>query len=247
MTCRRISILILMMGFLTLRHAAAQLPANPWATVPEGAVVSEKSASIKQSENMADAAVGHITAPGEVNPYYIPSPKYAPLNADATAPVYRPAIDSQGNSSWRSSQGARALGNQSGGYALPRSNYNLNSADGWRGSGKYGNQAYTGAVTTYGRAYGQEMLAPEVNNNNMNVMIQRLRDLGYNIPASYDNKFNNFLSDYTNDLQRAYSGLGRQNNPVDTVFNGILDGFEHFTGLDVGNLMFNSINLIQRD
>ncbi len=118
---------------------------------------------------------------------------------------------------------------------------------GWRGTGRFSQLGYTGEVTTYGKAQGQEMLAPEVNNHNMNVMIQHLRQLGYSIPASYDDGFNNFLQDYTSELRNAYSGLGRQNNPFDTMFNGMIDAFENFTGLDVSNIMFNSIDLIQQD
>lgn len=118
---------------------------------------------------------------------------------------------------------------------------------GWRGTGRFSQLGYTGEVTTYDKAQGQEMLAPEVNNHNMNAMIQHLRQLGYSIPSSYDDGFSNFLQDYTSELRNAYSGLGRQNNPFDTMFNSIIDAFENFTGLDVGNLMFNSIDLIQQD
>lgn len=118
---------------------------------------------------------------------------------------------------------------------------------GWRGTGRFSQLGYTGEVTTYDKAQGQEMLAPEVNNHNMNIMIQHLRRLGYSIPASYDDGFSNFLQDYTTELRSAYSGLGQQNNPFDTMFNSMIDAFEHFTGLDVGNLMFNSIDLIQQD
>lgn len=128
--------------------------------------------------------------------------------------------------------------------SAPNSNQTDSS---WRGSAQHSKLEYTGEVTTYGKAQGQEMLAPEVNNHNMNVMIQHLRNLGYKIPESYDNKFTNFLQEYTQNLQTAYAGLGRQNNPIDSMFNGILDSLEHFTGLDAGNLMFNSINLIQKD
>ena len=90
-------------------------------------------------------------------------------------------------------------------------------------------------------------LAPEVNNHNMNVMLQHLRDLGYKIPDSYDNKFQNFLQDYSRDLRQAYDGLGHQNNPFDTMFSGFIDVVEDQSGLDMDNLLFNSIDLISRD
>ena len=91
------------------------------------------------------------------------------------------------------------------------------------------------------------MLAPEVNNHNMNVMLKHLRDLGYKIPDSYDNKFQNFLQDYSRDLRQAYDGLGHQNNPFDTMFSGFIDVVEDQSGLDMDNLLFNSIDLMSRD
>ena len=64
----------------------------------------------------------------------------------------------------------------------------------WRGSGQHGKLNYIGEATTYGTAMGQEMIAPEVNRHNMLVMTQHLRDLGYDIPADYDEKIKNLLS-----------------------------------------------------
>lgn len=235
------------MSLVMFKSAMAQLPANPW-NVQNGSSESESSAqSTTSSEAVSVGAdVGHVTA-GSENRTYIPSIKYNPVNADATDPVYTPAM-SKGDVSMDSSSGKYALPHSTNSYAIPRSAPTTsNSANNWRGSGQFSKLGYKGEVTTYDKAYGQEMLAPEVNNQNMNIMVQHLRSLGYNIPASYDNKFSNFLQDYSADLRTAYSGLGQQNNPVDSMFNGIIDAFEHFTGLDTGNLLFNSISLIQRD
>ena len=99
-------------------------------------------------------------------------------------------------------------------------------------------------MTTYGTAYGQEMLAPEVNTHNMNMMVQHLRNLGYKIPASYDNKFVNFTKEYAQDLRTAYDGLGKQGNPFDTMFSGFLDVVEDQSGLDMENILFNSFDLM---
>ena len=90
-------------------------------------------------------------------------------------------------------------------------------------------------------------MAPEVNNHNMNIMLKHLRDLGYKIPSSYDNKFQDFLQNYSQDLHDAYNGLGHQNNPFDTMFSGFLDVVEDQSGLDMENLLFNSIDLINQD
>jgi hypothetical protein len=78
-------------------------------------------------------------------------------------------------------------------------------------------------------------------------MLDHLRNLGYKIPESYNNKYSTFLSDYKEELRNAYSSLGRQNNPLDTMFSGILDVFEEGTGLDFENLLFNSFDLMSRE
>lgn len=227
-------------SLLGVSAAFAQLPANPWDTTEFDAAVSAS----------ANSGVGHVSRSDDTR-VNIPSVKYKAINADASAPIYRPAIDSSGNAktgvtiksvNTLSTTTARnvtpAVSNDVQGY---------NNSDSWRGSGRFGQLGYTGNVTTYGTAYGQEMLAPEVNNHNMNVMLQHLRDLGYKIPDSYDNKFKNFTADYAKDLREAYDGLGHQNNPFDTMFSGFLDVVEDQSGLDMDNILFNSIDLINRD
>jgi len=241
----------LLLGAISLtisNEAAAQLPANPWAVQPE----VKAQARTSTTQGTAGADVGHISAPTSER-VYIPSIKYAPINAEAEAPTYKPAVSVGAKSN---SSGAYALGRASNSsYAVPQAVSDTRSTSSasnqvggnWRGSGQFGKLGYTGQVTTYDKAQGQEMIAPEVNNTNMNIMVQHLRDLGYRIPSSYDNKFSNFLEDYSSDLHTAYGRLGHMNNPVDKMFTGILDALEGFTGLDAGNLMFNSIDLIKRD
>lgn len=199
------------LSFAFYSQSFAQLPANPWGTTDDNTMVETNQTS----------GVAHIEADSKTAPVSI---KYKAINADSTAPVYKPAVAASSSPSARATNG-----------------------DSWRGSGKFGNLNYTGSVTTYGTAYGQEMLAPEVNSHNMKVMIQHLRDLGYKIPESYDNKFQNMLSDYAVDLRSAYDGLGHQNNPFDTMFSGILDFVEEESELDMENLLFNSIDLISQN
>ena len=240
--------------------AIAQLPANPWDTAEFDAAVEANavadvvaaSATTSTTQETAGADVGHITASDDR--VYIPSIKYKAINADATDPVYVPAIDSSGNAKTGvkvKSIHSIAQDNNATAKAVATtadtSKTSAKAGGSWRGSGNFGNLDYTGDVTTYGTAYGQEMLAPEVNNHNMKVMLQHLRNLGYKIPESYDNKFQNFTQDYANDLRKAYSGLGHQNNPFDTMFSGILDVVEDQSGLDMENLLFNSFDLMSRD
>lgn len=117
----------------------------------------------------------------------------------------------------------------------------------WRGSGQHGRLNYVGEATTYGTAMGQEMIAPEVNRHNMLVMTQHLRDLGYKIPEGYDQKIKDMPKAYGRELRDAYNGLGHQNNPFDTMFSGFLDMVEDGTGLDMENILFNSLDILGTD
>ena len=117
----------------------------------------------------------------------------------------------------------------------------------WRGSAQHGKLDYTGEATTWGTAYGQEMIAPEVNRHNMVVMTQHFRDLGYKIPESYDEKIMNMPQAYGKILREAYDDIGHGSSPMDTIFAGMMDAFEDGTGLDLENLLFNSIDLLSTD
>lgn len=234
---KNIYILSGVIGLLIATPVSAQLPANPWAVQPQ--VTAE--ATTASTSTSAGADIGHIKAAPSQRAY-IPSIKYNPPTENNTsAQPYSSASFAVNRSA------------SSNSYAVPRSNSayalqpnNSSNSGNWRGSGQFGKLGYTGEVTTYGHAQGQQMLAPEVNNQNMNIMVQHLRNLGYKIPSSYDNGFSNFLQNYSADLRTAYSGLGRQHNPIDGMFSSIVGAFESFTGLDTGNLMFNSLDLIQR-
>ncbi len=242
---------------MTIHPANAQLPASPWDTAEFDAAVTASveqhvptaTATTSTVQETAGADVGHITrSEDRIN---LPSIKYNPVNADAEAPVYVPAIDSKGNA--KTGVAVKSIKSINDSMPVATSSNVANSSaratntGSWRGSGQFGRLNYTGDVTTYGTAYGQEMLAPEVNNHNMKVMLEHLRNLGYKIPESYDNKFANFTENYARDLQAAYNGLGHQNNPFDTMFSGFLDVVEEQSGLDMENILFNSVDLISRD
>ena len=231
-----------LMAIMIAGTASAQLPANPWDT-----------ASFDKAVN--NGGVAKISASSD-NRDYIPSIKYNPVNAEAEAPKYKPVIDAKGNAKTGvkvkkiSSSGGDAKTVKKAakaGTSVAQQQDIQNNNTSWRGSGQYGKLNYTGEVTTYGTAYGQEMLAPEVNQHNIKIMLDHLRSLGYKIPESYDNQYSNFLSDYKTELREAYNGLGHQNNPFDTMFSGMLDVVEEGTGLDVENLLFNSLDLLSRE
>ena len=120
----------------------------------------------------------------------------------------------------------------------------------WRGSGQHGKLNYIGEATTYGTAQGQEMIAPEVNRHNMITATQYLRKLGYKIPDSYDEKIKNMPQDYAVKLREAYDDISAADpnkDPLTGMFNKMLLGFEEGTGLDLENILFNSIDILSTD
>ena len=121
----------------------------------------------------------------------------------------------------------------------------------WRGSGRHDRGLnYVGEATTYGTAYGQEMIAPEVNRHNMLVMTQHLRNLGYKIPSSYDQNIKDLPSNYAEQLRAAYDSVvygDHTGNPIAGISSAFVGLFEEQTGLDTENLLFNSIDLLNTD
>ncbi len=117
----------------------------------------------------------------------------------------------------------------------------------WRGSGQHGRLNYVGEATTYGDAMGQEMIAPEVNRHNMLVMLEHLRKLGYKIPDSYDSKIKNLPSTYRQILQENFAKVQSADDPFGRSFVHMMDGIEEGTGLDLENILFNSLDILGTD
>lgn len=117
----------------------------------------------------------------------------------------------------------------------------------WRGSAQHGRLDYVGEATTYGDAMGQEMIAPEVNRHNMLVATEHLRKLGYKIPASYDEKIKNLPESYRRILRENYDKVQTADDPFGRGFVWMMEGFEQGTGLDLENILFNSIKILSTD
>lgn len=117
----------------------------------------------------------------------------------------------------------------------------------WRGSAQHGRLNYIGEATTYGDAQGQEMIAPEVNRHNMLVALEHLRKLGYKIPDSYDQKIKNLPNAYRKILRENYENVHSADDPFGKSFVHIMDGIEEGTGLDLENILFNSLNILGTD
>ena len=235
-----------LMAVMLAGTAYAQLPANPWDTAGFEKVV-------KANQAQGSGGVAKVSRNVEVSDSYIPSIKYKPINADAEAPKYVPAIDAKGNAKTGvtvkkiSDIDVDSASPKKAGTTVAQQQDIQNNGTSWRGSGQFGKLDYTGEVTTYGDAVGQEMLAPEVNQHNIKIMLDHMRKLGYKIPESYNDKYANFLSDYKNELRQAYNSIGTQDNPFDQMFSGLLNVVEEGTGLDMENLLFNSIELMSKD
>lgn len=117
----------------------------------------------------------------------------------------------------------------------------------WRGSGQHGRLNYVGEATTFGDAQGQEMIAPEVNRHNMLVGLEHLRKLGYKIPESYDEKIKNMPNAYRKILRENYEKVQTADDPFGKSFVHIMDGIEEGTGLDLENILFNSLDILGTD
>ncbi len=117
----------------------------------------------------------------------------------------------------------------------------------WRGSGQHGRLNYVGEATTFGDAQGQEMIAPEVNRHNMLVALEHLRKLGYKIPDSYDQKIRNLPNAYRNILRENYAKVQSADDPFGRSFVHMMEGFEEGTGLDLENILFNSLDILGTD
>lgn len=118
----------------------------------------------------------------------------------------------------------------------------------WRGSGQHGKLNYIGEATTYTDAQGQEMIAPEINRHNMLVVLEHLRNLGYKIPESYDQKIKDLPKNYSMKLRENYDYMTTEaTDPFSNVLTQIMHNVEVGTGLDFENILFNSVKLIGTD
>ena len=145
--------------------------------------------------------------------------------------------------------------NSSGGEIMPvdpwaRARDRTNTLT-WRGSGRHDRGLnYIGEATTYGTAMGQEMIAPEVNRHNMLVMLEHLRGMGYKIPDSYDQNIKDMPQNYARYLRESYDSLtaaDMKTDPISGITRSLMNNFEEGTGLDIENLLFNSIDVLSTD
>ena len=117
----------------------------------------------------------------------------------------------------------------------------------WRGSGQHGKLNYIGEATSWGDAQGQELLMPEVNRHNMMVFTEHLRSMGYKIPDSYDQNIKNMPQNYKKRLEKSFADVQNANDPLSESFKMLMNSFEDGTGLDINNMIFNTMDLLGTD
>jgi len=118
----------------------------------------------------------------------------------------------------------------------------------WRGSAQHGKLNYIGEATSWNGTNGTEQeLMPEVNRHNMLVFTEHLRKMGYKIPDSYDQNIKNMPQNYKRRLEQSFSDLQQSNDPLSESFKMLMNSFEDGTGLDINNIVFNTMNLLGTD
>ncbi|MGD9638475.1 MAG: hypothetical protein AB7U85_05395 [Alphaproteobacteria bacterium] len=134
-------------------------------------------------------------------------------------------------------------------------------SDPWRGSGNSINGVnsntdaritnyrpqYTGQSTTWNTAMGQDAIAPEVNINNMLVMTNHLRSLGYNIPPSFDNFIKTAPAKLRKKIMKALKEVKKGgSDPLSNVLATVIQDAEDSSGMTTENILGTSLNLISK-
>ena len=118
----------------------------------------------------------------------------------------------------------------------------------WRGSGQHGKLNYIGEATSWDGTHGTEQeLMPEVNRHNMLVFTEHLRKMGYKIPDSYDQNIKNMPQNYKRILKSSMSEINSATDPLSEGFKMLMNSFEDGTGLDLNNILFNTMDILGTD
>jgi len=105
---------------------------------------------------------------------------------------------------------------------------------------------FTGRLTTWGDGYGQVPNAPEVNMHNILSITQHLRNMGYNIPDSLEARIKAAPAATKQKILGALSDVRRAKDPASKSAVKAMNMFESETGLDVDNLLGNSLDLLSK-
>ena len=78
---------------------------------------------------------------------------------------------------------------------------------------------------------------------------EHLRNMGYNIPDTYDQKIKDMPSDYKATLQQSLQDVTANagDDPLSLMFSNVYNIMEDYTGLDFNNLLFNTMDILGTD
>ena len=142
-------------------------------------------------------------------------------------------------------------GNSGGGEILPVDPWararDTSGVKTWRGSGQHGKLNYVGEATSWDDSNGSELLMPEVNRHNMVVFTEHLRKMGYKIPDSYDQNIKNMPQNYKKRLEKSFADVNSATDPLSQSFKMLMNSFEDGTGLDINNMVFNTMDILGTD
>ena len=79
------------------------------------------------------------------------------------------------------------------------------------------------------------------------VLTDYLRKMGYKIPESYDQNIKDMPKNYKRILKQSYEDVYNANDPLSVTFTQIMDGVEQGTGLDLENILFNTMDILATD
>lgn len=108
---------------------------------------------------------------------------------------------------------------------------------------------WTGTSTSWGGPQGQELIAPEVNVDNMLTMTQQLRDLGYIIPPKMDNMIANSPESMRHKIMSALHNIknGGRGSVAATTVATIMRDLEKETGMSFENVLGTTFDILSGD
>ena len=103
---------------------------------------------------------------------------------------------------------------------------------------------YTGQLTTWGDNVGQVPNAPEVNMHNTMAIVQHLRNMGYNIPSSFEAKFKAAPASIQAKINAALRSIKSGRDPFSKGTKFLVDKAEQESGMTFDNIFNNSMRLL---
>lgn len=85
----------------------------------------------------------------------------------------------------------------------------------------------------------------QANFHNMEVMLNNLQGIGYNIPNDYAKEITNTTKQYKAKFINEYNGVKNNLRPVTNSFHNMVGTFQNVTGLNIGNVVTDTVNMFK--